>query len=220
MKYPSTPYHPASPNKGSRDDRIHKRPERFVGVPIIITEKLDGSNTLISEAQVYGRSVMAPSQNKWMAMVKKHHSWKIRAPGLQVYGENLFGVHSIEYDSMTEEETFRVFAVRLDDKFLSFDDLEDFCKRLDLPIVPMLFNGIITESKEIDRIMSKPEGYSQLGSTREGMVMRIAASFVAANFNDNVCKSVRPDHVQTDEHWTRNWQPCKLKKRSGSPVYP
>ena len=78
-KYPRTPYWPYSPGIG-RDDGMLTEPQRFVSVPVVATEKLDGSNTLIHAGKVYGRSVSAPSEAKWMAMVKKHHAWKATEP--------------------------------------------------------------------------------------------------------------------------------------------
>ena len=68
-KYPGTPYWPWSPAIG-RDDDVHTIPGRFVGQAVVVTEKLDGSNTLLHAGNVYGRSVSAPSGGKWMAMVK------------------------------------------------------------------------------------------------------------------------------------------------------
>lgn len=211
-KYPSTPYHPASPSLGTRADRIHQNPERFVGAHVIISEKLDGSNTLIHQGQVYGRSVEAPSTNKWMAMVKKHHAWKVTEPDIYVYGENLFGVHSIEYDAMPEDRTFRVFAVRKGDIFLDTSEAHYYAAHRDMAIVPQLYAGRAMSNELIEKTMSKPEGRSDLGGEREGFVMRIKEAFHVKDFSDCVCKSVRRNHVQTDEHWTRNWRPCKLKE--------
>jgi len=37
----------------------------------------------------------------------------------------------------------------------------------------------------------------------EGIVVRNADSFPMADFNKNIVKYVRPDHVQTDEHWSQ-----------------
>ena len=212
IKYPSTPYHPCSPSKGTRPDRIHKNPDRFMETPVVITEKLDGANTLIHQRQVYGRSIAAPSQNKWMAMVKKHHAWKVTDPDIYVYGENLFGVHSIEYDAMREEDTFRVFAVRKGDIFLAAHSVRHYCMGKSIKTVPIAFKGIL-DGNFINSVMSQPTGESAIGgSQREGFVMRIEDEFHADDFSDSVCKSVRADHVQTDEHWTRNWRPCRLHR--------
>jgi hypothetical protein len=45
---------------------------------------------------------------------------------------------------------------------------------------------------------------SMYGDTREGVVIRVADSFKLDDFPNYVCKWVRPNHVQTDEHWTKN----------------
>ena len=59
-KYPATPYWPWSPAIGREDD-VHTNSRRFVGDAVIVTEKLDGSNTLLHAGRSYGRSVSAPS---------------------------------------------------------------------------------------------------------------------------------------------------------------
>jgi hypothetical protein len=48
------------------------------------------------------------------------------------------------------------------------------------------------------------------GDTREGVVIRNAGEFPVDEFSNNVCKWVRPNHVQTDEHWTKNWKKATL----------
>ena len=40
--------------------------------------------------------------------------------------------------------------------------------------------------------------------------MRLANEFPINEFSHSVCKWVRPNHVQTDEHWTRNWKKAEL----------
>ena len=111
LKYPSTPYWPYSPAIG-RDERVHPAPACFVGSPVVATEKLDDTNTLIHDGKVFARSVAAPSDAKWMAMVKKHHAWKVQEPGVCLYAENIYAVHSIEYGPVAEQETFYAFALR------------------------------------------------------------------------------------------------------------
>ena len=125
-KYPKTPYWPWSPAIG-REDGVHADPQRFVGEPVVATEKLDGGNTLLHAGKVYGRSVSTPSSDKWMAMVKKHHAWKVREPDVYLHGEDIYGVHSIEYDPVPERETF--------------EELEVYAKPREIPVVPVLFRG-------------------------------------------------------------------------------
>ena len=104
-KFPRIPYWPWSPSIG-RDDGVHPDPSRFVGEAVVASEKLDGGNTLLHAGEVYARSMTAPSAGKWMAMVKKHHAWKVNEPDVFLYGEDIYGVHSIEYEPVPEHETF------------------------------------------------------------------------------------------------------------------
>jgi len=213
LKYPRTPYWPYSPTIG-RGDAVHSDPERFVGRPVVVTEKLDGSNVLIHRGKVYGRSVAEEAANKWMAMVKKHHAWKVTEPDIHLYGEDIYGVHSIEYGAVGEEETFYAFALR-DGRgdFSSTAALERFAGERSIPVVPVIFRGAfasLTEMREF--IRSEHAKPSTLGGEREGVVVRVADGFTSAEFARSVCKSVRQGHVQTYRHWTRNWRPCKLRR--------
>ena len=195
---------------------MHPAPQDFGGTPVVVTEKLDGTNTLIHMGKVYARSVSAPSQAKWMAMVKKHHAWKVREPDVYLYGENIYAVHSIEYGSVTERETFYAFALR--DKrgaFVSFGELEAYAAANDIPMVPILHRGRFATVHEIRAFVDHAHGQpSSLGGAREGVVLRLEAGFPASEFSGNVCKSVRRDHVDDGEHWTRNWRPCAIASRA------
>ena len=216
VKYPSTPYWPWSPSVGRGDD-VHPDPDRFVGEDVVVTEKLDGGNTLLHAGKVYARSVSAPSEGKWMAMVKKHHAWKVNEPDVWLYGEDIYGVHSIEYEPVAEQATFYAFALRDGaGAFAAFTEVEAYAKQRGIPVVPVLFRGRFRSVAWIRAFMDQAHGEpSMLGGKREGVVMRLARGFAAAEFQDDVCKSVRPGHVQSDEHWTRHWRPCRISARTG-----
>ena len=216
VKYPRTPYWPWSPAIGRGDD-VHPNPGRFVGESVVVTEKLDGGNTLIHAGKVYARSVSAPSTGKWMAMVKKHHAWRVQEPDLYLYGENIYGMHSIAYGPVAEQETFYAFALRNGDGvFAGFAELESYANRHEIPVVPVLFRGCFRSVAEIRAFMNHAHGQpSVLGGEREGLVLRLAGGFSTAEFQDTTCKSVRFGHVQTDEHWTRKWRPCRIAGRAG-----
>lgn len=49
------------------------------------------------------------------------------------------------------------------------------------------------------------------GEICEGYVTRNLDSFHINDFDKNVAKCVRKNHVQTDEHWTKDWQSNKLR---------
>ena len=210
-KYPSTPYWPWSPGIG-REDQVHASPHRFVDEDVVVTEKLDGGNTLLHAGKVYARSVSAPSSGKWMAMVKKHHAWKVTEPNVYLYGEDIYGVHSIAYEAVAEAATFYAFALRDDyGVFAAFNEVEAYATQREIPVVPVLFRGRFHSVAEIGDFMKRAHGEpSALGGEREGVVMRLAGGFLAAEYQHNVCKSVREGHVQTDEHWTRKWKPCRI----------
>ncbi len=217
LKYPKTPYWPWSPSIG-RDDRVLRDPSVFVGPEVVVTEKLDGGNTLLHRGQVYARSVSTPSSAAWMAMVRKHHAWKVTEPNVLLYGEDLYGVHSIEYDPMPEDQTFRAFALRTPEAgFACFDDLKAYADARDIPVAPTLFRGRFDSVSAIRRFLETAHRQpSVLGGEREGMVLRPAGAFQEGSFGQLTAKSVRANHVQTDRHWTRNWRPCQLLRATAT----
>ena len=214
-KYPSTPYWPYSPTPG--EGTAAAQTSRFVDREVVITEKLDGGNTLLHGGQVYSRSVSEPSDGKWMAMVKKHHAWKIQEPDVFLYGEDIYAVHSIEYEPVAEDRTFYAFALRNGkDEFASFADLERYAQERAIPVVPVLFRGRFQSVAAIRRfIVSAHSKPSVLGGEREGVVLRVAEAFPSADFAKNVCKSVRSNHVQTTTDWRRSWRPCRTMPVAG-----
>ena len=134
------------------------------------------------------------------------------APNESVYGENLFGEHSIHYDRLPSY--YHIFAVRDDERYIwmGWDDVKTYADILHLPTVPELWRGVVNTEEElkalVDKFVTEPSVY---GPTREGVVIRTAGEFPIDEFSTHVCKWVRPNHVQTDEHWTKNWKRAKLE---------
>ena len=213
LKYPKTPYWPYSPGNPRAGDELTD-PALFTGRPIVVTEKLDGGNTLLHRGQVYARSVSAPSTGKWMAMVKKHHAWKVTEPDVFLYGEDIYGVHSIEYAPVPENETFHAFALReAGDVFSSFRAMVSYAQEREIPVVPILFEGTFAAVCDLRDFVSRAHAEpSALGGAREGVVIRAACGFPAEEFRSNVCKSVRAGHVQSEEHWSKNWKACRIAR--------
>ena len=214
-KYPRTPYWPWSPAIG-RGEAAFANPGRLVGEEVVVTEKLDGGNTLLHRGKVYLRSVSAPARAKWIAMVKKHHAWKVTEPDVWLYGEDIYGVHSIEYGPVAEQATFYAFALRdANGTFAAFADVEEYARPRDIPVVPVLFRGRFQSADSLAKFIAQAhQEPSVLGGAREGVVIRLARAFPAAEFQNSICKSVRAGHVQTDEHWTRAWKPCRIAGRA------
>ena len=212
-KYPST-YHWPWSKTVHRDDSYHKNHENFLGRPVIITEKIDGGNTCLFNGEVFARSVSQPSHDGWMAMVRKNHAWKTNAPefkDMAIYGEDIYGVHSIEYDAVDAMDTYMIFAVRFGDEFLSWNDVCGVAGDLDIKTVPVLAETIYDTASELTQVLeSFTDQHSRIGAQREGCVVRMPEAFPASEFGTNVCKYVRANHVQTSTHWRVNWQPCKV----------
>jgi hypothetical protein len=212
-KYPRTYHLPSSPGVQS-DDKMHQNTDLIISQYNVITEKLDGGGTMLCAGEVYARSTNQPATQAWFGMVKKHHAWKTSGLSrrLQFFGEDLFGVHSISYDPIEEDKTYRLFAVKSDTEWLSWQDVCDWAEQLNVITVPLVFEGKFASEQELNTwLINNIQLPSNLGGEREGFVLRPKESFVDTDFSNRVAKYVRAGHVQTTEHWTRNWKPCALK---------
>lgn len=209
-KYGRTYHLPWSPGTTS-DDRISPSVDSLVGIDIVITEKLDGSNTAITKDGVYGRSHADFTKNPWDAKSWEIHQ-RIRndlSEGVFIFGEGMYGIHSIEYKNLTSY--FYIFGVRDNNVWIPWDSVEEYAYLLELPTTPVLFKGQVQSVKELkdltESLVSQP---SALGGQREGIVVRNSDMFHNDDFAENVMKWVRKGHVQTDQHWTRNWKKANL----------
>lgn len=215
-KYPRTMHHPASPGL-QNDDRVCEYPDEILNQPVIITEKIDGGNTCLFNGEVYARSTGQPSTAGWFAMVRKHHAWKtIGDTNRFYYGEDIFGVHSITYDPIPEDETYRLFGV-LDQSdpeqphWLSWEETEATAEEKGMKTVPVLFSGTFANQRDLVRwFEDQIKLPSSLGGEREGFVIRSTDRIKPEEFSTCVMKFVRSGHVQTDQHWKMNWKPCKF----------
>ncbi len=207
-KYPRTYHFPFSPGATS-DDRISENWAAILQHELVMTEKLDGENTCLKADGVYARSHAAPTTSPWA--VKMRELWeqhKHTLGDLEVFGENLYAIHSIEYERL--ESYLYVFGIRQGGEWLSWEEVEFYAGVLDLPTVPVVMRGIFTEEEILSNIETEMAAGSRLGGECEGFVFRNAGRFHSDDFEKNVLKYVRENHVQTDEHWTRNWQRAKL----------
>ena len=196
------------------DDRISDDVDALLGTEIVITEKLDGENCGMTDEGVYARSHATFTTSAWSREVRQLHKMKVEnmlGEGVFLFGENMEGIHSIEYSNL--ESYFYIFGVRDNEIWIPWEQVEEYSYLLDIPTVPVLFKGVVNSAKELQHIVedlvSKP---SELGGKREGIVVRTAGMFHNDDFADNVMKWVRKDHVSTDVHWTRNWEKANIKR--------
>ena len=210
-KYPRTYHLPYSPGSTS-DDKISNGVDTLLNKEIIITEKLDGSNTSITKYGVYARSHSDFSKNPWD--IKSWEIWnRIKMDiddDVYLFGEGMYAIHSIEYTNL--DSYFYLFGVRDNNIWIPWSGVEEYSYLLDIPTVPVLFKGVVNSEKELKDIVNElVSKKSQLGGPIEGIVVRSDGMFHNDDFAENVMKWVRAGHVQTDEHWTRNWVKAKLK---------
>lgn len=208
LKYPRTYHFPFSPGTTS-DDRIKPNWQPILQHELVITEKLDGENTCIKTDGVFARSHAAPTRNPWAKnMWEIWERVKNNLGDFNIFGENLYGLHSIEYTRL--DSHFYVFAIRDGNQWLSWDEVNFYAQVLDLPTVPVVQRGFFTENDLKKLINAQITEGSKLGGACEGVVCRAAHGFDNSHFSDNILKYVRKNHVKTDEHWTRNWQRAQL----------
>ncbi len=168
----------------------------------------------MTDKGVYARSHAAFTTSPWSREVRLIHKMKVEdqlGDGVFLFGENMEGIHSIEYTNL--DSYFYIFGVRDNNIWIPWNQVEEYSYLLDIPTVPVLFRGVINSVKElkdlVEDLVSKP---SKLGGPIEGVVVRNAGMFHNDDFADNVMKWVRKGHVQTDEHWTRNWKKAKISR--------
>jgi hypothetical protein len=230
-KYGRTYHYPFSPGTTS-DDRIqHDYWEHITQMQNVVhTEKLDGENNCLSRLGVFARSHAAPTTSPWTETLRRY--WQLIKHDigqLEIFGENLYAVHSIEYRNLHEH--FFVFAIRDEGRWLSWEETKFYAAMLSLPAVPEIkimaapANRAAFEKEVIDLAQGRGafdphDAITGLPTTVEGLVTRNAAAFDANAAAQNVFKYVRKGHVKTGEHWTRNWKRARLKHEGGNHVDP
>lgn len=219
-KYGRTYHYPFSPGTTS-DDRInHDYWEHMAKIDTLIhTEKLDGENSCLNKYGVFARSHAAPTRHPWAGYLKqKWEMIKYDLGDLEIFGENLYAIHSIAYEHL--EDHFFVFGIRELDRWLSWEETKFYAGFLDFKTVPEL--GIKRAAskevfeQEVNAIVSLPSTFGSLDTytkkpcTMEGIVSRNANDYAVQDFKQQVFKYVRAAHVKTDQHWSRSWKRAPL----------
>lgn len=134
---------------------------------------------------------------------------------VEIYGENMTAIHSIEYHDMTSY--FYIFSVKRHGRWFSWDEVEAVANELELPTVPVLFRGTLSSMSSIHELSQKTmQEPSRLGlNTPEGFVVRTAAAFSDDTFERAIAKYVRKGHIQTSDGfmalYPRNKAKIKLR---------
>jgi hypothetical protein len=126
---------------------------------IVLTEKLDGQNNCFNKNGVFARSHTAPTIHPWdKPMRERWNLIKNDLNDLEIFGENMYGIHSIGYSKL--ESFFYVFAIREGDRWLSWEEVKFYAAILDFPVVPEIpithklsdvFNAEVNENKTLEK---------------------------------------------------------------------
>lgn len=202
-KYDRTFHFPWSQG-ATNDDKIADSIDGLLGEEIVITEKMDGSNTSLEIGGCFARTHASRPRHESFDMLKAFYA-SIKydlSTGIQLFGEWCFAQHSIYYSQLPGY--FLLFNVRDLDKsvWLAWEEVVLWAEMIAVPTVPILFKGVINSEKElrelVESLMIQP---SCCGGIREGVVCRVTRQFFDNEFPRCVMKCVRANHVQTSDHW-------------------
>ncbi len=209
-KYPKTFHFPWSENL-QNDDRMLPSIKCFEDKDIVITYKLDGECTSWYRNDFHARSLDSlnhPSRNYvkslWGSL--RH----LIPEDIRICGENVYAEHSIRYENLpTFFFVFGIYqTIENEDVCLSVEETQKLCDDLGLQHIPILYKG----PWNIEQVKKCYIGKDPFGNDQEGYVVRNSQRFLYNDFENNVAKFVRKNHIQTDEHWLKTWKPNKLKE--------
>lgn len=194
-KYPRTPHLPWSPGR-TKDDRVLSDISCFRGKKIVVTLKMDGENTTLYKEHMHARSVDSADHKSRHWMKGFWAGLRHLIPnGVRICGENLYAKHSIYYEDL--ESYFMAFSAWAGDTCLSYEHTRTICASLGIFHVPVICTGENFDKDFLDLIERSFSFYKG----HEGYVVRNRSSFEYGEFNTNVAKFVREEHVKTDKHW-------------------
>ena len=198
-------YHLPWSEGATKDDKILSPQSLHVLIsePLVITEKLDGSNICLTKDACYARShANVPAHQSFDMLKQIHGEKKYMIPaGYSLFGEYVYAVHSIKYTEL--DSYIYLFGVRKDRTgyWLPFEAVRGIAFMLGLKAVPKLATVNWADTVHLEgTVRELMWNKSVFGGEREGVVVRVAGGFTNPDWA--IAKFVRANHVQTDEHWT------------------
>lgn len=159
---------------------------------LVVTEKLDGGGMVftrdaISDPQPWD----TPAEALWaMTAHRIPDDWR-------VCGESMWARRSIAYANLPG--VFIVVGIWDEtNTLLGWDDTVDWARRLELPVVPVLYRGgSLTEARAAWR-------QQRSADDSEGFVVRAAGRIGAAEFSRQVLQWVRANHRRHHDEFAVN----------------
>jgi len=198
-KYPRTPHMPFSPG-ATKDDRVLRTLDAFVGREVVCSWKMDGENTTLYRDGFHARSLDSRhhASRDWLARFHAQIAHEIPA-GWRICGENLYARHSIAYEALPSYFMgFSVWDAR--NVALSWVESVEYLAELGIAPVGQIseLSGVFTTSTPtaIQRLVARMDT-----AKNEGIVMRLSGEIAYEDFGLSVAKWVRKEHVSTSRHW-------------------
>ena len=108
----------------------------------------------------------------------------------EIYGK---GIQFLDYST---SRGFKVFDGMLNGVYMNWDDLVAMCKRYEIPMVPVLFRGVFTDSL-IEEYTDGPSfSPSTTHNIREGIVIKPVIEARGARLGRLIVKSVSADYYE------------------------
>ena len=204
VKYPKTYHLPFS--IPSKNDKRLKSAAHFVGKEVVLTSKLDGSNTTMSKDHCFARSHNgAPTHPSFDLFKQIHNNIKHIIPNdINIYLEYCYALHSLPY---TQLPSYLLAFNVLDTQTMtwaSWNEVERICQSLGIAAVPLLWRGVIESERALRTLVEHAAREREFGcDPREGVVVRLAGSFPNSEFANSIAKYVNKSFADIDkeEHW-------------------
>lgn len=199
IKYPRTPHVPFFSNVAF-DDRVMSVDDftQLLTQPIVITEKMDGENTTLYSFGLHARSLdySYHASRTWVQNFHASFAHQI-PPNWRICGENVYARHSIAYSQLSSY-FLGFFIWNEKNEALSWQETLEWFSLLNITPVRTLYSGKL-DVKHLTNLIDSLDIQQS-----EGLVIRTENKFAFADFSKNVCKWVRPNHVQTQQHWRQS----------------
>lgn len=173
---------------------------------VIASIKFDGENTKGYNKYIHARSIDSNNhESRSLAKQFWYSKSYLLDDNTSICFENLYAKHTIHYKDI--ESFFYLICVQQNDMILSIPDTQQYSLMLDMPMVTHFYIG----NYNIELIKSEFEKYIKNSIDEvEGFVVRSYNQFHIDDFQQNICKYVRPEFKQNLNAINKHWLSSKI----------
>lgn len=192
-----------------------KEAEPFFTRPVIIEEKIDGSNLGISLSednqfifQNRGKVIASTSATQWKSLdtwtTNHPELWELLEGGNTIlFGEWCYAKHSLHYTRLPGYFVAFDLYLKKEKCFLSRSEFERRMEPTTIPLIRVIVRDVILPNKDAYKVLLDTPSAFHDGFV-EGIYIRIDNE--AENRNEKRAKLVRPDFmrgIDEGEHWAK-----------------